>query len=1186
SVAGAGPTYTEGGSSKRTVSSSHTTTTVTIYRAASTEPHAEIVTPYTMRITLEADDTPHTGGASGRTAEDGTTSALDRFRGRRRIVEEHAVGGLREHVPLSLMQPAPPGPSTPGTGSSGDASGTVAPGARRTLPAPDPGADPALARAPRPTPVPPVRREVTVVYGDGVRRPFTFPENGFHPRAVIGVDNIRAANDLLLTRSYDAGFSLTALESPDGPDAATLTALLRTTRTTGLTRLGTGSAQALEDGTSHMAVTAFYPRTLEPEGYRIAGLTEKSFLGTDDGELSLRSTPDFSRALLLTVADGKKLEVLRRHGENAGTSSAGEHTQGGNLGGGFLYDSPSGVGLNQIGLFVPGPNALDGDGMPVGDDHLTSRNLKPKTGRTFLFAIPTTFVGVGDVHRTFKDAKAVTFLRGTFGHVRPGPQAMESEAYVVAWVREDVARELLLITDENFPASVGTSWDAVGKASKGWVDADQAYWKKRRTAIHLRDAVRTAETAAIEARNRVNPLLDAAEAADTALELAEADAATAREAARDLDRAADALDTAEARLKTVQDTARADRATAAALVSTAQATLDMLPGWAELPGNELPPDHLERATADLATARRRADELRAAADRAVETARRARDEAADRLAALEQAAPGTTTPLTPAADAARARQTADARREAADRRVDGARTRQTAAARRLDQPARAEAAATERLQAARDAFEVRRQDLERLRAAADTAAAEYHRVRAATDQLTRWHRLAATSEGRRQLDGLEEPPAVTYQAPPKPTAPSPPDRPRYTRTATEEHTLLTSPGGRQTYVLSEVDHDGDAFFHALLHGLSGAAPELLAAAGIDAASPDAVPQLRRRLAARLTDPADVDLLAFVTPDETDSFTAREVSDAGLDLGTDTPVRREFEALGVIPHAADLSAEARAGLAVAQLLRRGDAESERGWNHSAADLLPMLAARTFGVRITVVRADGTFDDFDPASARAGRGLEGLIDDAGAPRPQVVLSLADRHYQPARPLGQPPVTEGETALIKAVPPVGDGHTTARPSTGGDATSVAPPAPPGGSPRRVDTDGRSFTVRPVPGDGDCLFHAVLDSIAAQHPGRSAPGPAVPLPQVRDDLARWYTESADAASFRALHAAQDPVETLVADLFPGLTTLQDLLGHDDPPDLTDEQRDGITRQLSHDRRRADLRALAADDQERELLS
>ncbi len=57
-VPAAGPTYTEGGSNRKTVASSHTVTTVTIYRAASTEPHAEIVTPYRMRITLEADDTP------------------------------------------------------------------------------------------------------------------------------------------------------------------------------------------------------------------------------------------------------------------------------------------------------------------------------------------------------------------------------------------------------------------------------------------------------------------------------------------------------------------------------------------------------------------------------------------------------------------------------------------------------------------------------------------------------------------------------------------------------------------------------------------------------------------------------------------------------------------------------------------------------------------------------------------------------------------------------------------------------------------------------------------------------------------------------------------------------------------------------------------------------------------------
>lgn len=139
SIVGAGPTYTEAGTHRQTVASSHSNTTVTIYRAVTTEPHAEIVTPYTMRITLEADDTPHQGDPSGREADEGTTTALDRFLGRHRIVEEHGVGDLREHVPLSLMEPTSTGP-------------------RRALPAPDPRTDPALTRAPGRHPCPPYGR--------------------------------------------------------------------------------------------------------------------------------------------------------------------------------------------------------------------------------------------------------------------------------------------------------------------------------------------------------------------------------------------------------------------------------------------------------------------------------------------------------------------------------------------------------------------------------------------------------------------------------------------------------------------------------------------------------------------------------------------------------------------------------------------------------------------------------------------------------------------------------------------------------------------------------------------------------------------------------------------------------------------------------------------------------------------
>ncbi|MYV56585.1 hypothetical protein, partial [Streptomyces sp. SID3212] len=609
-VPAAGVTYTESGSHRKTVASGHSTTTVTIYRAASTEPHAEIVTPYRMRITLEADDTPNTGAPASRSPEsvegrDKAVTAFDRFRGRDRIVEEADIGGLREHVPLSLMEPAPSG------------SGPSPAGPR--LPAPDPRAVLARDGVPRPVPVPAVPKKLTVRYGDGVERPFTFPENGFHPRGIIGLENIHIANDLLLTRAYDAGFSLRALESDDGPSDATLTELLRTTRRTGLTRVGTGSAQALEDGTSTMAVTSFYPRTLDPEAYQLAGLSEKSFLGTDTGQLSLRSTPDFSRALLLTVADGKKLEVLRRYGEVAGTSSADEHTQSGVLGGAFLYDSPNGVGLNQVGLALPGPNDLDGTGMPVGDDHLTSRNLKPKTGRSFLFAVPGSWLSVGDVHRNIVDSRAANRIRGgTVSQARSGPQAMTSEAYVVAWIREDVARELMLITDTNFPERVGKAWDAVGSASKGWVDGDKAYWKKRRGAAGLREALDTAQGAL-----------------DTAGE-------AARVAGLPLGPARTALDAADTSLRQAQDAATRDHDSARNAVAAAQAEVDAHAryeaeaepdhdGWARF----LRDEH-DAARGRLEAAVTTAAALRAAVGLRLEAARTEQTRAAGRLAALQR----------------------------------------------------------------------------------------------------------------------------------------------------------------------------------------------------------------------------------------------------------------------------------------------------------------------------------------------------------------------------------------------------------------------------------------------------------------------------------------------------------------------------------------------------------------------
>ncbi|MYV51044.1 lonely Cys domain-containing protein, partial [Streptomyces sp. SID3212] len=360
----------------------------------------------------------------------------------------------------------------------------------------------------------------------------------------------------------------------------------------------------------------------------------------------------------------------------------------------------------------------------------------------------------------------------------------------------------------------------------------------------------------------------------------------------------------------------------------------------------------------------------------------------------------------------------------------------------------------------RDAFEAAADELRGLREAAERAAAEYHRVRAAADQLTRWHRLAATEEGVRQLDGLEEPPPVTYQAPPRPTPPARPDPPRYTRSGTGPGAVLTSPE-QDTYTLHDGPRDGDSFFRALAEGLDRADPELLASVGIDLADPNAMPLLRRRLAARLTDPADTDLLAFVAPDDTDVFNDGEIGGAGLDLGADTPARREFDALGgLMPYAADLSPEVRAGLAEAQLLRKGDADDGTGWNHSAADLLPALAARTFGVRITVVGEDGGFQHFTPGGGAGGGNLRGLVEDADRDLPHVVLSLEDHHYQLAVPPAESTRSGTTTPPVPPPPKTDPAPPTSDPGplTTDSGLSIPDPAP-------LTTDPGLSTTSPVP-------------------------------------------------------------------------------------------------------------------------
>ncbi|WP_146252183.1 hypothetical protein [Streptomyces carminius] len=851
----AGPALNETGGSRRSAGSAHSVTTLTVFRAASTEPYAVTDTPYELEIVLELDNSPGSEETPPRNTDRSLTAragrAVREFTGNRAVSVREPAGVLRENIPLSLMVPDP----EPGTDG-------------RRLPPPE------LPALPAPRELTVGERRPRPRHADGLEGPFAFPEHGFDVRRIAGRDNVRAAVHYAVALSYDAGFSLDRDDAP------------RRAGDTGLTRAGTGSAQLLEDGTTDAMLTAFFHRAVTDDGYRLIDLTEKNLIGTDSAAVRLTAAPDFGRAVLLTVADGEKMEVLRRTGEGTGAARSEENTHDVSPGAVLAVASPT-TGLNQYMFTAPGPSEGAGAGTPAGDDHLASVNVKPKTGRVFVFAVPTTWLSDADVRRDVRDTRLLRKASGVFGHVRPGPKTVRSDSHVLVRVREDIARRLGLITDARFPERVGQAWDAVGKASKGFVTADEAYWEKRRPG-----AARYAELRA----------------------------------------ARDALD----------------------------------------------------------TARERARQARSAHRRAAQ----AMDPA---NSALERAA--------------------QAVREA-DRRL---------------------AEATGRHGAALAAWESLRDELTVLRERAEAAAAEYHRVRAAADQLTWWHQRAAVEGGRARLiaRGFPEPPPVTYLAPPKPPAAPVPPAPApamYTRTTEDGRAVLASPGSEPvTYVLHDVPRDGDAFFHSLAEGLRRAAPERLAGAGVDLSDLRSAPaRLRRVLADRLTGTAAdarggqgglAELLDAVAPDGTDTFTAEEITGAGLTgegtgpLAPGTPQRREFDALdGLLPHSTRLDRRARAALAAAQLLRPGDHGTRSTWDNSAADLLPLLAAHTFGVDITVVGSDGRFQDFGPAV----RPEEGDRGAPPVPRPRLVLSLHDDHYQLAVPAGGDTDGDADGTSTPAPPP----------------------------------------------------------------------------------------------------------------------------------------------------------------------
>ncbi|MEU9381312.1 hypothetical protein AB0D38_10070 [Streptomyces sp. NPDC048279] len=905
-VSGTGPSYSETGSTRRATAVGEADFGVNGALFQSGGAYAEHTTAYRLRLTLEVGEgrdeaeSSQPGGFTRWTAE----RAKD-WTGRRTIVQEGDAGAMRQHTSLSLMQPVPVvSPSIDDPLAAQPELPAVSP--PLSVPLPATGPDGAWRR---------------VEYPDGSLRPFVPPERGFRVVGVFGGEHVRAAGVLALAKAYDPRFGT------DGPG------LLEQAENIGLTRVGTGSAAAVDAGTNPLALTAFFQRSLEGTGYRIPGLTEDSLLGRADGELVLYSRPSLRGARLLTV-HGELLDMDLGAGGRATASATG--TTG-------MQSQEAGVGVIAFapptGTFFPG---LAATGANAGENEAALRNALTFTetehehgeGRYFVFALPTSWVSVASVNRRFADSRVGEALLSPFRKAATGSagggQAYQAEAGVIAWIREDVARELGLITDTNFPERVSTSWDAVTEADEAWTRAHEEYLSRRREL----------GTGPWQAVADAQAVLDAA-------------TQTRIEAERD-------------------------------------------PGTA--PDGETAP----AGSLDVALARER-----------------------EAVAALE---------------------------------------------------------------AVRADFDAKRNELGALQKAAEDLAAEYHRVRYETDRLTRWHQFAATEGGRARLGDTPEPAAVTFDHAIAALEDGKDEQPRFTASEEDGTTLLTSPEGTE-YRLLDVPRDGDSFFHALAEGLYRGSPGALAGQGIRPTGGEGTAaQLRRLLAGRLAAPDNADLLAFLTPDTPDTFTVEQLVAAGVHLGDGTPQRREFDALGILPASTPLAADARLSLGSAQILRPGSAEDDAGWDHGAADLLPALAARTFGVPVRVVREDGTLQEFAPADA------------ANTPATSLVLRLDDKHYQ--------------LAVAKA-----DGRPAQLPPVGADTGSPAEEKPGDGTPKRP-----AYATPPWAGpDGEAAKGARYDAAADHRTLKGPDGQVYDLVEGVGDGNRFYAALVAASADRPAKGALD---------------------------------------------------------------
>ncbi|MGX5396749.1 WXG100-like domain-containing protein [Streptomyces anulatus] len=404
---------------------------------ATTQAHAEIVTTYTLTATLV--------DASGKPL--GPTATAP-------------VGSLNEILPASLLTPD-------GDGTDGALTEQDVPEPPRAVSVLT--ADQAQSES--------IARWRTTDRETGGRDPDILPFDDVIGSGILAVDILGSANvrDALTLATARADGFPGDLDLGERHTGATLAERVRMARHTPLTGLGTAPAQAQQEATSQVGLTAGFREALGADGSPLHTQSSARLLGqSHTADSRLYAKMHRAGARLLAVENKPRMEAMqRRKTGDALDAGITDNVEG------AVSTSPlagnSNAGVTNPGATVPIGGANDATALRSATDTTLGTHVKVVTDRSMLFAVPVSWLSVAEVDHRVTDSRPIQAL----GKPKRGPRAVEAGTTALVWLREDIARDYGLLDDTTFPDEARTAWDDQAKAAADLATAEKNYYDAR-----------------------------------------------------------------------------------------------------------------------------------------------------------------------------------------------------------------------------------------------------------------------------------------------------------------------------------------------------------------------------------------------------------------------------------------------------------------------------------------------------------------------------------------------------------------------------------------------------------------------------------------------------------------------------------------------------------------------------------